>query len=337
MDININLYADYLDLIHQNIQGLTSQGLRVKSFEQWKLATPNISGKALTEFSDDELREKYKMDLVFAYLDWSQRLVPAKPRGVVFSNEFQCPANHRAGLTALVTKIENGDDLTPHLSRAIDKLNARDGLLFDWGINHFHLGIKPDANRPLMVQGNSEIAYVIITADTVYFLQITDHHHFADKQLFELIAINFPHMIEQFEMKDICPAKVEDEWTGEDLVAARKAGITMIVSLNGKCYIPPGGGFVMSGGSMRSIENLQQTTYWYKKIEDIVKNELPALFGKYPCSALYGISEVNLKMKSHESDHVYIESDNKDFYVQLNINKDGSVNQLGIDLISINK
>jgi hypothetical protein len=61
-------------------------------------------------------------ELLIAYGTWLARLVPKRPRQVHMSMELlnsQKALEHRSVLDAIIRKIEQGDDLTPHLSRGI--------------------------------------------------------------------------------------------------------------------------------------------------------------------------------------------------------------------------
>jgi len=71
-----------------------------------------------------ELRAKTPQDLLIIYGNWRSRLVSMEPRRVhrskaLIANLLSIDAQYKAGLDAIISKLENGHDVTPHLSRGI--------------------------------------------------------------------------------------------------------------------------------------------------------------------------------------------------------------------------
>ena len=81
-------------------------------------------------------------NLTIQYVSWRARLIPARPRKCHRSAEFASSpkaTEHQAEVDAITAKIRAGEDLTPHLSKGIDKPVRDDSMMADWRIHHLHL------------------------------------------------------------------------------------------------------------------------------------------------------------------------------------------------------
>ena len=84
--------------------------------------------------------------VAFRLFDLIRREVPAQPRQVEIAAGFTCPRAYRGVLRDIRRKARYGEDLKPYLSSTTKKLNARDALFDDRGIQHFHLGDRMEPN-----------------------------------------------------------------------------------------------------------------------------------------------------------------------------------------------
>jgi hypothetical protein len=100
-------------------------------------------------------------DLLIIFLNWQNRLIPARARRVYRSRalandpEF---AKHRIDAERLISKIEKGDNLKPHLSKDVGigyqaptpRTSARrrdlDLMLNDWQVHHLHISSNVKAD-----------------------------------------------------------------------------------------------------------------------------------------------------------------------------------------------
>ena len=117
-----------------------------------------------------ELQQLPLNDLLHAYLKWADRFVPAWPREVSFTPSFWEAAvakSHRGEILAMARRIEEGQDLSSHLSprlqtsgyelrrvrdRALPEKKRwgrdRDFVLNVLGLHHMHIsgGVEEDGN-----------------------------------------------------------------------------------------------------------------------------------------------------------------------------------------------
>src|SRR4051794_22106915 len=70
-----------------------------------------------------ELAAMQLSNLLIVYGNWRGRVVPRRPRTVHLSRELEeelPDSPHKAAIQDVCAEIENGDDLTPRLSKAVD-------------------------------------------------------------------------------------------------------------------------------------------------------------------------------------------------------------------------
>lgn len=204
--------------------------------------------------------------VVQRYCTLCRRLITEKSRKVHKAEGFYCPPELEAGLKILEEKFSCGDNVNPYQSRGIQALgNAsgrfNDGLLFDWGIHHFHLGVEPVKDK--FIQRTGDLLFAVVKEDAVYFISIAEHKtNWTNKDLLEIVQENWPSLLEGWQIdtplssecnlsEDIrvdTPLSSECNYSGEDIRNLRNAGINVIISLDsGNSYLGPGGGITTDG------------------------------------------------------------------------------------------
>ena len=156
-----------------------------------------------------ELATKPFRQLLHIYGNWRGRHPYPRPRSVHRSREIVASAEaqpFQAQLDELVRKMQAGEELKPHLSRAVDAafLSTQDRaslprsqcerdldrMLADWGIHHLHLSnvVEPDG---FMKRGN-ELLFAVFTRDDAYLFGIYTHRDWLDEDLVPIIVRNWP-------------------------------------------------------------------------------------------------------------------------------------------------
>lgn len=185
-------------------------------------------------------------DVFVTYYDSMNRRVGAWKRKFFSAQGLVVPSELQEALEAFKTKVELGQDLTPHLSLGINRHHQPDGMLIDWGIYHFHLGIEPHPTAPGFVQRTDPILYAKVTDNAVYGITMTSHGAWADKELLEVLHAEFPDTLSRYRVEGILG--VEHVATSNDHAQLRKAGVVSLVTLrDGTVYMPPGMGFTTNG------------------------------------------------------------------------------------------
>ncbi len=209
-------------------------------------------------------------NVIYQYFVLKKRLIKKCPRQIEYADTFARPTNQiiEQGLTLLEEKIRRGDNINPHLNRAMTNVNYADKLLFDWGIYHFHLGMMTDADG--FIHRTGDLLYAVVTADKVYCLNVASHGHWADKDFLETIARNWDFLLSEYELPGVTPTKVFDS---TETAALRKVNVNILQQLsNGKTYVPRGGGMLGNGGSSEAQQDrMQLESYIERFAKDIEK------------------------------------------------------------------
>lgn len=189
-------------------------------------------------------------EVAIAYFSAIHRRVSPVPRAVHEASGLSCPSEHLAALGAIREKALRGEDLNPHLSRALKDIDYSDVLLNDWGIHHFHLGLNPE--RDGFVERTGPLLLAIVKPSAIYFLDVLEHGCWALRRLLSIAHYNWPEILEPHRLKGA--VDIEKEASEEGIVASRKANINRFVRVDQNLvFNPPGGGFQSDGTSTRVV------------------------------------------------------------------------------------
>lgn len=156
-----------------------------------------------------ELESKPFRELLHIYGNWRGRHPYARPRTVHRSQEMLSSAEaqtFRPEIDELVRKMEAGEDLKPHLSRAVDiaflstqervalprsqRERDLDRMLADWGIHHLHLSNVVEADG--FVERGEELLFALFGRDDAYLVGIYMHGDWLDEDLVPIVVRNWP-------------------------------------------------------------------------------------------------------------------------------------------------
>ena len=241
MNLEIDLYSDWIEILRSE---LTRMGYTVPAV-------------------------KDPQEVAILYHDAHLRRVSQRPRKVSKAKDFVCPPELEAGLALLEAKVTAGDDLNPHVSRKILKIGFQDGLLNDWGIQHFHLGTTTLANG--LIEGTKLVLFAKVTATDFYEIRIAEHGTWPEVELIESIHANWPDSIKQFRLQGFTGKPS----TTELVEIARAKGLYMpITTQDGTSYAPPGGGIASDGSGVQAVENADREAHAIQHLEEDVMNNL---------------------------------------------------------------
>ena len=199
--------------------------------------------------------DKAGWDLWYEFFNLQQKTVRARKRKVLFSNEFTCPFEVQAGLDVLVNKFENGENVVPYLSKDAFNPSKFDGLLYDWGIYHFHLGSVDLKTGHIKRTG--PVLFAWVNDDAVYCINIYSHGKnvpppWYKKELIQIIHNNWPELIKQWKLPEL--TQLVPHPTDDDYKWARQEHLyTCIEIAEGTVYAPPGRGLTSSGHSSEVV------------------------------------------------------------------------------------
>jgi len=280
LNVSMNLIDDLHSVIFNEISILKSEGFIFSDYDEWKsIELQNISKRisdlkqngqdtAIEEENknEDKLKKKFEKELIYNYYSIKQKLIPKMPRKIKHSSTFSCPDSFKKGLNNLENKILIGDLLFPHLSRSIFNTKEQDGMLFDFGVYHLHLGIEPDIKNKRFVQGANEILYCMFDNEYCYFIMIAEHGKWADKEILRIVKNNFPNLIENWRLKGVL--EISQTFDEKDRLSLRKHSVNAVIDIDGDYYFSPGGGINGAGGPAASSINMTMQYHFYKYIEE---------------------------------------------------------------------
>lgn len=219
----------------------------------------------------------YKLDKgkyeAIDYFKALKKLLPVKPRTILYSKEFICPDECKDGLSLVEEAITNGANLVPFMSRQVINPKYNDLLLNDWGIYHFHLSTKKDKDG--FIKRSAWLLLAYIDENNAYFINVYPHNKpnlWTYQKMMEILYKNWPDVIEKFHFKGI--SELSEKIDDITYAKLRKANITTFVELGkGKVFAMLGGGYASDGSSTAAVREFD---YWHNylgKIELYIKEE----------------------------------------------------------------
>ena len=194
----------------------------------------------------------------------TRRIVPA-PRRVHFSNEL----NHSLGKLIQEPRAERrpnaqeawravflirqllaeGRNVTGFLSKQVDKLMFADGLLWDFGIHHFHLNTTTEASG--FVNRSDYLLFAMVADTEAYFLDVRPHHDpdglkWVRQDLLDIAYSSWPKLAEKHVLHGILPGHNR---TDEQVKELRRKNVNHVANLGDKVVAPMGGGMMTDGSS----------------------------------------------------------------------------------------
>jgi hypothetical protein len=254
--------------------------------------------------------------LSILYFALQKKLIKAMPRNIIKSDVFNCPAELEAGLNLLEEKIKNGDDLRANLSRKLKNLSDQDGLLFDWGIHHLHLGTEMESDG--FIKRTGPLLYARFDNENAYFINVLNHGGWTTQELLKTIDRNWSTSIEAYRLKGV--VGVEKIFNDDDVKHLRNAQINTLLEIEeGVVYMGPGGGLAASGDSAESVFNHLQNRKGIKQLEKSINTDISGFLNRLFNNNLSFITnkDLNFKLKK-ENGKYYIYENNNDFQILLN-------------------
>lgn len=186
-------------------------------------------------------------DVPVHYFNAAQRRISARPRTLLVSDTFQCPAEHQAGWNLIQQKVKDGQDLTSHLSKLIENTTKTDLMLNDWGVYHLHLGTQIKNG---FVERAGPLLFARITDEYFYAIDVYDHRSWTNSEIVETVHRNWPESVARWVMQGVKGGRLTDE----ERAALRKIHANaFFLTEDDTTYGPLGGGTVASGHNIFSV------------------------------------------------------------------------------------
>ena len=186
-------------------------------------------------------------DLPVHYFNAAQRRLSLRPRLLFVSDTFQCPLEHQDGWNLIQQKVKAGLDLTPHLSKLIDKPEETDPMLNDWGVYHLHLGTDIQNG---FARRTGPLLFARVTDEHFYAIGVYSHGAWTESEVVETVHRNWPESVARWVMHGVRGERLTD---AERAVLRKKCTNTFFLTKDMTTYGPLGGGTVSSGHNVFSV------------------------------------------------------------------------------------
>ncbi len=250
-------------------------------------------------------------EISIQYFNYLKRIIPPKPRNIKKSDVFNCPENLIEGLNLLESKIQNGEDISAHLSRKLKNLEEIDDLLYDWGIFHLHLGTTIEDDGYINRTGPLLFGYY--DDENFYFINVMPHGSWTRQEILKTIYRNWPETFDKYRLKNENVVGLSHNVTDDEIKKLRNANINVLIEVEpGVIYVTPGGGFVSSGHSMEVVKQHMMNKKYLKQLEEQLKNDTETILKTCFNGNLDFITNDNLrfKMVKRNGRHFLVEENN---------------------------
>ena len=204
-------------------------------------------------------------ELAALYCETRIRRIIPKPREVRFSDEIhsslgrlarEADADKRDGAleawgTVFMLRhlLVSGEEVTRFLSKRVAEATSHDGMLWDFGMHHFHLCRRLD-HSGRFVERSDYLLFAIIADDAAYFVDIRKHHDpqglgWVRQDLVRIVHSNWPALVESHELHGV----TGDRLTDEKKRLLRKRNLNHVSEFAGKAIGPIGWGVMADGSS----------------------------------------------------------------------------------------
>lgn len=238
-------------------------------------------------------------EIPYLYFNAEKRRPEKKVRKLFLADSFVCSPGLECGWRVLRNRVEDGEDLSPNLSKLIDKLSNKDSMLNDWGVHHFHLGEEMNGK---FINRTGPLLFALLTNDEFYAIGIFDHGSWTNQDIVEIIHRNWPTVIEQDKIRgDISPTQLTEQERG----ILRKSGVNAMVTVNdGTSYFPIGGGFAGSGFNVQAVIETDRQKMRLMSLEKDVVSRLESWLGTFEKHGYKGESEIEASLIIEGTDYV---------------------------------
>ena len=215
--------------------------------------------------------------LAARYLEMLNRRIVPTPRRVHFSEEIhdslgdlrrkadmeqrEKAADAWGALFLIRHLLTEGKNVNGFLSEWIGFATgerSRDGLLWDFGMHHFHLNKKVETSG--FVKRSGYLLFAIITQEHAYFVDVRSHRDpqnlgWDRQELLKTVHSNWPELIDANILQGVKGTVLTDEEKHE----LRRKNANHVAEISGNAIAPIGGGTAADGSSL-------QCRWWAMKL-----------------------------------------------------------------------
>ena len=234
--------------------------------------------------------------LAARYFEMCNRMVARIPRTVHFSSKIhdtlgslrraadtaqQEAAADAWGAVFLIRHLfEAGENVNRFLSARIDSATgkrSRDGLLWDFGMHHFHL--SKEVEQSGFIKRADYLLFAIVAQKDAYFVDVRPHPRPGDlgwvrQDLLYIVQSNWPQLVKANVLPGVQGTRTV--LTDEEKQELRRKNVNYIAQIGDNAIAPLGGGTMADGSSalcMMWALKLLDEIKWHQRVFDAQHEE----------------------------------------------------------------
>ena len=168
--------------------------------------------------------------------------------------------------------LVEGANVNAFLTSRIRRANVRDGLLWHYGMHHFHLSSETGAEG--FVKRSDQLLFAIVASEDAYFVDVRPHPRkggveWSSQELLRIVHANWPELIEANVLHGILGTKLMDE----EIHELRRKNVNSAVDIDGKAIAPLGGGMAGDGSSVSCTQFASRLLRNLRRHEEVLDHE----------------------------------------------------------------
>lgn len=224
-------------------------------------------------------------DLPIHFFNALQRRISPRPRLVLLSDTFACPAGYNENWNDISRLIRKGCDLSPYLSSLIDRPNRVDSMLNEWGVYHLHFRARPARSGPLI--------FARITDAAFFAIGVFNHEDWCADEVIETLHRNWPEEISAWTVIGLKGRAI----TPDERKNLRSRNInSFYLTSDGTTYGSIGGGMMTSGHNSASVRRMDMQHDVLEQLEEILKESAEEIRPLLMTHGYSGSGEVSAKL-----------------------------------------
>lgn len=216
----------------------------------------------LTKNKEDEFDKLNFIKVLSIHREYMSRLIPKQRYIVKKSNELQQKINLNNfsnlndinGIRLVINKLQNGQDVTPHLSRTVKSELYNDALFNDWNLYHMHLGINVETDG--FVNRTENVLFALRDKNIIYLVDVLPHGNhnipWTNEELLKIIDNNWPFLLTPYDISDSV-IQTSIDFNAQEHYKLRKAQLNVIKKINNRILIPINMGQTLAGTSVHAL------------------------------------------------------------------------------------
>lgn len=248
-----------------------------------------------SQFAALEVDYKHNNNVQSCLIDFynlKMKILKPAARSIFISDKIKSIAisTHCAeALSYIQSKILNGFDVNPHLSRKIFEPTYNDLLLNNWMIQHIHLSKSKSQSNQYYYNRSDYLLFAMFNDSQAFLIDIRRHNEkdvFAKQELIEIIYQNWPTLLREDNSEEA--ELFSNSYTDAEINILRKKGYSVVyTNVNGKHIINPNLGITTNGSNLFVVQKanniiryIQETLIEIETNEAKIINELSLLVNK---------------------------------------------------------